>query len=88
MMLSAQAARMGCVRTTLRQISRRKSHSMGHRVRGAKGFSPRDRRVPPLGSDLSRWKSTMTAYPDSEDENESIRSHGHAEAAKVRSSFS
>lgn len=41
-----------------------------------------------LASDVRRWKSTMAAYGDSDDEETFHKSHGHAEAAKVRSAFS
>merc|ERR1719223_1865063 len=42
----------------------------------------------PLASEVGRWKSTMATYNDSEDESESVRSLGHAQAAKARSVFS
>merc|ERR1719223_410755 len=42
----------------------------------------------PLASEVGRWKSTMATYNDSEDESESARSLGHAQAAKARSIFS
>lgn len=91
MMLSTSAARMGSVKTTLRHIGKRGFRSVARGSRGEKvnagtGLS-RDFRVP-LASDVLRWKSTLATYSDSEDEDESIRSHGHAEAAKARSVFS
>lgn len=90
MMLSASAARMGCVRTTLRHIGKRNYRSMARSSRVNKKAYNRlshDSRVP-LGSDVCRWKSTMATYSDSEDEEESVKSRGHAEAAKARSVFS
>jgi hypothetical protein len=89
MMLSASAARMGCVRNTLRHIGKRNYRSVarGSSVDKARNSLSHDFRVP-LASDVCRWKSTMATYSDSEDEDESVRSHGHAEAAKARSVFS
>ncbi|CAJ1933810.1 unnamed protein product [Cylindrotheca closterium] len=84
MMLSTSAARMGCVRTTLREIGKRKLHSTARCVRGRKSLMTQNIRVP-LSFELSRWKSTMATYSDSEDESESARSLGHAEASKARS---
>ena len=87
MMLSTTAARMGCVRTTLREIGKRNLRSTARNVQGRKFTMTQNIRVP-LASELSRWKSTMATYSDSEDESESVRSLGHAEAAKARSVFS
>ena len=94
MMLSASAARMGCVKTTLRHIGRNchRNHSVALGRRGAGGKAKsglsQNLRVP-LASDLFRWKSTMATYEDSsDDEDESVRSRGHADAAKARSVFS
>ena len=84
MMLSTSAARMGCVRTTLREIGKRKLHSTARSVRGRKFLITQYIRVP-LASELSRWKSTMATYSDSEDESELLRPLGHAEVSKARS---
>eukprot|EP00934_Nitzschia_sp_Nitz4_P006520 Nitzschia sp. Nitz4//scaffold25_size161228//36694//39737//NITZ4_002420-RA/size161228-augustus-gene-0.124-mRNA-1//-1//CDS//3329544556//6510//frame0 len=93
MMLSATAARMGCVKTTLRHIGRNSrsfSVALGQRSRSAtrgKEFLRGPVRAA-LASEFNRWKSTMASNPDFEEEGDSIRSHGHAEAAKARSVLS
>jgi len=94
MMLSASAARMGSVKTTLRQIGmvRRFTAATSRRDLASVGKRNKDkmpvRAVVP--SDVHRWKSTMAAYTDSEVEEEIVwnKSHGHAEALKVRSTLS
>lgn len=88
-MLSASAARMGCFRTTLRHIGKRNYRSVarGSSVDKARNSISHDLRAP-LASDICRWKSTMGTYSDSEDEDESVRSRGHAEVPKASSVFS
>jgi hypothetical protein len=94
MMLSPQAARMGCHKTTLRHIgrnSRRYSAAVSHRKNhfgDAKSRNSLSYTRAALASDAFRWKSTMASYDDSEDEEELDRSLGRAEAAKARSVFS
>lgn len=105
-MLSPSAARMGCVKTTLRKIGPsgrrfRSSSSVttatgGRRealLAAAGSGTGRSRQGlsyarAALAADVRRWKSTMASYGDYEDEDDSNRSHGHAEAAKARSTFS
>ena len=91
-MLSPSAARMGCVSTTLRHIgrnSRRFSVTTGRRGSIlSQGRNELSRARVAFASDASRWKSTMATYDSSDDEEDSNRSHGHAEAAKARSTFS
>jgi len=79
---------MGCAKTTMRYIGRnvRKNSSVALGRRGQKTVA-HDLRVPFASSDVFRWKSTMATF-DSNEEDESVRSHGHAEAAKARSVFS
>jgi hypothetical protein len=86
MMLSVSAARMGCARTTLRQIRTRNYRSVarGPSVDKARKSLSHDFRVP-LASDVCRWNSTMATYSDSDDEDEFVISRGYAEAAKARS---
>lgn len=92
MMLSPQAARMGCVSTSLGHIRRSTRFlSIG---RGRRHFEPSVRsrfrlstdtsRV--LSSHLSRFKSTVAAYDEGEDDNIDYRHHGHVAAAKARAS--
>ena len=93
-MLSPSAARMGCVKTTLRHIGRRYSNTAAVRRRETLLWQHTNSRLSyvrtALASDGRRWKSTMAAYDDSSDEEDnSNRSHGHSEAVKARSgSFS
>ena len=91
MMLSASAARMGCVKTTLREIGKTRSLSVaiGRRESGVRPIFKRYSQFNlVLASDTSRWKSTMAAYSDSNAEEKFWdKSHGHAEALKVRSTF-
>jgi hypothetical protein len=86
---------MGCVKTTMRQISggsRRFSTTLGRRetVLGAKSVgtvSSYSRSA--LASDALRWKSTMASLSDSDDDEEdSNRSRGHAEGVKARMALS
>ena len=90
-MLSASAARMGCVKTTLREIGKTRSLSVAVGRRES-GFRPVVKRYAQfnavLPSAACRWKSTMAAYSDS-DVQEKVwdKNHGHAEAHKVRSTF-
>jgi len=90
-MLSASAARMGCVKTTLREIGKTRCLSVAVGRRES-GFRPVGKRYSQfnvvLASDMRRWKSTLAAYSDS-DVQEKVwdKSHGHAEALKVRSTF-
>ena len=100
MMLSPAAARMGCVKTTLRKIGttgRHYSTALGRRQAVSFRSSSESFKVsatsapyycPLASSDVLRsWKSTMASYSDSEDEydeEDSKRSHGHAEGAKAR----
>lgn len=86
-MLSNSAARIGSVRTTLRQIGKRRPHSTPRIVCGRK-FVPTEEIGVSLTSEFGRWKSTMATYSDAEDESESARSLGHAQAATARSVFS
>jgi hypothetical protein len=94
MMLSPQAARMGCAKTTLRHIgrsSRRFSAAVSPRknlLGDAKSRNSLSYARAALSSDVFRWKSTMASYDDSEDEAELDRSLGHTEGAKARSVFS
>lgn len=101
MMLSASAARMGCVKTTLRHVGKRRSLSAvisrpSNATSNSLSGSLRNKvklqgRVAlSSSSDVWRWKSTMAACSES-DEDETVvlnKSHGHAEAQKVRSTFS
>lgn len=92
-MLSASAARMGCVKTTLRQIgkSRKFSVATGRRelmLRSGNQKSNISRASVALVNDVNRWKSTVAAYGDSDDEEMFHKTRGHAEAAQVRSGFS
>jgi hypothetical protein len=93
-MLSVSAARMGCSKTTRRQIGKCRrgfSAAMGRREVVLRSGTQRSNTLcarAALASDVSRWKSTMAAYGDSDDEDAFNRSHGHREAAKVRSAFS
>lgn len=94
-MLSASAARMGCVHTTLRHIgkgSRRFSVATGLRESLKKSpvwkANNLSRARAAVTSDVYRWKSTMAPYSDSDDEEDTNKFHGHAEAAKVRSTHS
>ena len=94
MMLSASAARMGCVKTTLREIGKSRrgfsAASGGRKFISAaeskkiNGF----RAGASFVSDVNRWKSTMAISVDSDDEEMFSKSHGYTEAAKVRSAFS
>ena len=94
MMLSASAARMGCVKTTLREIGKsRRGFSV---ATGCRRFiSPAEskrmnasRVGASFAPDVIRWKSTMAIYGDSDDEEIFNKSHGYTQAAKVRSAFS
>jgi hypothetical protein len=96
MMLSISAARMGSASTTLKHNigkSRRGfSAAMGRRevaFRSGNQKSKPSYAHAALAPDVRRWKSTMAAYGDSEDDEEVFdRSHGYKEAAKARSAFS
>ncbi len=94
MMLSASAARMGCVKTTLRHIGKnhRKFSVASCRrellLSSGKQKSNTFRASVALVSDVNRWKSTVAAYGHSADEETFDKNHDHAEAAKVRSTFS
>lgn len=90
MMLSPQAARMGCVstkgqirRSTRRYLSigRGRRHfepSVGSRFR----LSTETSRA--FSAGLSRFKSTMAAYDEGEDDGIDYRHQGHVAAAKSR----
>jgi hypothetical protein len=96
-MLSPQAARMRLVKTTIRQIGGFDSSRryFGVAVRGERGKllgsgTSRNNNtlthpLAALSSDARRWKSTVAAYDDSDDEETSNKSRGHAEAALARS---
>jgi hypothetical protein len=92
MMLSPQAARMGCVSTKghirrstrFLSIGRGRRHfepSFGSRFRLSTTETSRA-----FSSGLSRYKSTMAAYDDGEDDNINHRHQGHVAAAKARAS--
>jgi hypothetical protein len=88
MMLSPQAARMSCVSTSLGHIRR----SARFLSIGRRHFDPSVRsrfRLPTdvsraFSSGLSRFKSTLAAYDESEDDNIDYRHQGHVTAAKAR----
>ena len=93
MMLSTSAARMGCVKTTLRAIGKsRRGFSVASGCRNL--ISTESKKInafragASLASDINRWKSTMAIYNDSDDEETLNKSYGYTEAAKVRSAFS
>ena len=93
-MLSASAARMGCVKTTLREIGKsRRGFSVATGCRKLMSSAETKKGNPfragaSILSDLNRWKSTMAIYGDSDDEEAFTKSRGYTEAAKVRSAFS
>jgi hypothetical protein len=97
MMLSIQAARMGSVSTSIGYI-RRSVRSARSLSIGSRRFDPR---TPPRfrlsadasrafssGAGLSRFKSTMAAYDDGEDDDIDYRHQGHVAAAQARASDS
>ena len=90
-MLSASAARMGCVKTTLREIGKTRCFSVavGRRESGLLPVGKRNSQFRVvLASNMCRWKSTMAAYTDLDAQERAWdKSHGHAEALKVRSTF-
>jgi hypothetical protein len=94
MMLSASAARLGCVKTTVRQMGKARGFSaaIGNREVALRSVGKRNKanfqfRVT-LASDVSRRQSTMASYSDSDAE-ETVwdKSRGHAEALKIRRDF-
>jgi hypothetical protein len=90
MMLSPQAARMGCVSTSKGHLRR----STRFLSIGRRHFDPSLRSRFPLSKDLtrafssglSRFKSTMAAYDEGEDDNIDFRHQGHVAAAEARAS--
>jgi hypothetical protein len=89
MMLSPQAARMGCVSTKghIRRSARFLSIGSGRRhfepaIRSRFRLSTETSRA--FSSGLSRFKSTMAAYDEGEDDKIDYRHQGHVAAAKVR----
>jgi hypothetical protein len=93
MMLSPQAARMSCVSTSLGHIRRSTRFlSIGRRhfdpsIRSRFRLSSDTSRAFSVSAGLSRFKSTMAAYDESEDgDNIDYRHKGHVAAAKARAS--
>jgi hypothetical protein len=87
MMLSLQAARLGSVSTSLGHMRRsarnlsigrpRFDPSSRSRFRPSKDLSRK------FSSGISRFKSTMAAYDEGEDDNIDYRHQGHVAAAKA-----
>jgi hypothetical protein len=91
MMLSPQAARMGCVSTKGHIRRSTRFLSIGRTRRHFEPsipsrFRPSTETARAFSSGLSRFKSTMAAYDDGEDDNVDYRHKGHVAAAKARAS--
>jgi hypothetical protein len=91
MMLSPQAARMGCVSTKghIRRSTRFLSIGRGRRhfePSSGSRFRLSTETSRAFFSGLSRFKSTMAAYDEGEDDNIDYRHQGHVAAAKARAS--